>query len=566
MAKKTVGVYLNQYHWHTAARMVRQALDGAGDLQGFISFIESTALEIKQTDLVSSSISKDWMTEWKQMSEKRMPRKSAEDEEWDLAFPPEVNGIWTDLPYSIGEYVDFFENLQTKIDIEPKFIHLLGLYILKVISPDVMAAFTPENKRSVQIPGAVLDLSALLKLFREDPSARSISPFTMVWTRDKLHIYPPGTRLEASQSLYLDPTAHRYFVEVFGTEGLGIIVAQTLYALANRSNRIESIIGFDAELSRILYPNLSYEALIGEDVLSAEDALGVFFYQKYFQKTVPVVSREDWLEVWRLLLSRILYPENLAEVAYENSYSISKIIRDAASSLKNALGSHEPSLALLRGLFELEDEMPTRANLAKILSQLVSTLPQEELMFAGKENHPNPVAFHVARLLQEYAREVMPKAIAGRTELSVLCSLAQFPYTEDPPEMATPREVLEIWSGREVRMLPSGDWLIEGARGKEWVLSKEGVRDWLVELAGAIEGGFSVGDFDVDSFHKLGYFESEKAISLRIGPEFLDFLLNRSPYEEQGDEKISNRLSAPWTEPIKYLIEWNLMTVDRVES
>lgn len=523
MPRKPIGVYLDQAHWYTASRMVKQALDGAGDLLGFISFLEQEALHLKNMSDVSQGVISAWASEWTPIYERQSKFSK--------------NGSWSDFLSKTADYAVFFDNLQTKVGMESKVLHLLGLYILDKSLPKGLASIAVDECKP-HLPKIATNIQKILELIQSDPGGTSLKPIQVVWKKDRIEIYPPGVRLDRSQSLYLDSTAHRFFTESFGGNALNLIVGQIVRGLGNPKNRIKGAHSFDVELSRL-------GAVTGVFDEDCEEILSAYLLSMAREKDVSgQISRETAKTFVNYLINPERFERDLPESIQRELDKLNLTLEKV--SPKGSWNRYSSRRALMI-FFELDHDIPSRANLAKIFSRLASSVSSKDLYGGtwnanekGQEVHPNPVAYHVLRLFQEYARQVLPDSIPGRTDAAVLCSLAQLPYLEDPAEMTSPREVLEIWTGKDVDMLPSGDWRIATGKETGLVFTGELVQTWLVVLAEALG--------DADSLNTLRELIGlEQRSTLRIGPAFLQYLF---------DQSVGEYALTEW--PVfRTLVEWN---------
>lgn len=447
MKRKPVSVYVNEARYFEVARMVEQALDGAGSLSDFVSFVADRALA-DFASAVRVADTKPWkraLERFLRESEAHVPYQVWHDDDRERS---QRKALAAGLSLALVEperYRWLVGQLEPASGLPAPLFDLFMLYALETGVSGGLKAFLAGPFRWSR-PYAFEEPNELLRQLSEAGQAgRWRSNYPVVWRRDRIDIHPPDKRLERPISVLADPEAFRFVTKAFGGYFPAALVELLGQALAEPGNCLRLAIRIDRLLT--FGEVLSKEEL--DEVGSASRAQRDAFLDALMQMSPRDGLTAEQAQAQKEAILQMMElagfpPHDYDSMNYERQVEISR--------------------EWVRRHLKLSSLLPSHQTMGEVVERLPRD-PDRPVAF------PSPPAYHVLRLFEGYARSVLRDASPARTDAFSLCTLAQAPFEDSPYVTGSLRETLELWSGlRAEPVKAEGEVQWEMRKGKRTAL------------------------------------------------------------------------------------------------
>lgn len=466
--KKPTSLYLNELQVNRVARRLEKALDGHGSLSGFFTWLEERAyaalMEGEYKDPQSERAWEDYLGAMGRWHRRR-------EREAEAAYRQAWERLAERLPWHR-------EN--------PAASHVLALFTLKM---DVRALW--DYPRGVKVGAAdpfwsLFTFSPstqdVLTAFRRaaQPPKKEVAPTALLWLSDRLEVLREAPRARPV-SFYFEEAAHAVMLRAFEGTLFDRLLGTLDELLAGWGNYAESLI---PEARFLEHPASFYRRW----PLRVPDTV--------FVKSDELASTPEDVE-WLAALLGVLEGEGQDELPLSDRLAISsphgvtwevlarlaerfgwERVRDAVSDAHYA--HYFDFIMPFRLAFDLNLIDPLHPRAGGVEERTPGTFlaryglnelrPERRLMYqvvkrrlrSFEDRVQDPLEFHVLRLLQAYALEVLPpeEREPERVSHPVLGILGR-------TDLFRTRDTLEAWSGMRVRVEGPDRWRLFKGR-KLW--------------------------------------------------------------------------------------------------
>lgn len=453
MNKSPQGVYVNEADHNTATRLVDNALDGHGNLSGFIDFIEQNLLDAATAvpkEIDSSQEPENLVRRLRVFSQGgfRNDQENTPDNPISSLLA-RYEQVWEEtsqlLPWTQRDSRD----------------HAFAIYFHNR-HPRLWAQ---DDLPGDATPQAFKTIAEALRTLRGETGDRhwvhtiaELSDLgTRIWRGNTLEVLLTEPKSK-STSFYLNPQAHELTLKVFGRDFFGWIERSLLRLLNNPKHWLlkEPELNFLEHGTALLDYQHAY--------WTKDDAQGLQEEIREFAALFDDIEDEDLtIEIWK--------PE------YQfGGFSFTAAAFDSFSSGQYRLGAFQNSLVLAYrlGLTDLQQEVDLDDLRTRLLPAFLETYGLNRI---GPERHlayrilttgdiptlptyvNNPIDYHIMNLFQQYALSVLPPAERDETRVhpAILATLSQ-------PWVFPTQATLATYSNAKATKTPTGEWHITKGR------------------------------------------------------------------------------------------------------
>lgn len=489
MSKSPQGVYVNEAEHNRATRLVDNALDGHGNLSGFIDFIEQSLFRAANAQIDDLS--------WNHGAEpvQTLSRYA------QTAFRDDFNNDYDDPPSARLE--EYEQQWRKTLDHLPwasrdgrdsAFALFIHRHQARIWAQDHVAPGDREPQAFRSVADALRSLKALRKADdSQPPGATSNTPDrllgTPIWQGNNLEVLLTPAKSK-STSFYLNPEAHALTLKIFGREFFSWIERSLLRLLDDPNHWL------------LLEPELRFlehgSALIDYQhaYWDERDANDLKRELKEFVENDPDwdENEEPTLDIWRAKAQ--FYPVfNLRTDGGFSWYAAQE--EGVGAQPQHRLGAFQDSLILAYrlGLTSLLQEIDTETLKAQLLPAFMEAYkldriaPERRLAYHVLKTNEiptlptyvnNAIDYHVMKLFQQYALSVLPQAEQEPTRVhpAVLATLSQ-------PWVFPTRTTLETYANTAVTKAATGQWQITKGKTTHLTLTDEEAY-WTAKTLNAI--------------------------------------------------------------------------------
>lgn len=459
MSKSPQGVYVNEVEHNRITRLVDNALDGHGNLSGFIDFIQQSLLQAANTPLDGIDyLHGDKLTRKLSFQAQAAFRDESNNTRYD---PPsrrleKYEGIWKEildhLPWTPRDGRD----------------NAFALYLHRhQWKQDDLPANNRQRRPFRSVGEALRGLQAAntghYAHLQAALDAETVDVGLPLWQGNNLDVLLTEAKSK-STSFYLNPEAHELTLRIFGREFFSWIERSLLRLLDNPQHwlHLEPELRFLEHGSALIDYQHAY--------WDQRDANDLKQELKEF-----VADDPDWddnekptLDIW--IPEAQFYPSQYLPT--EGGFSWYSAREEDFVQPQNRLGAFQDSLVLAYrlGLTDLLQEVDTKAIKDQLLPAFLSIYdldriaPERRIAYHILQHRGIPTLptyvntandYHVMKLFQQYAHTVLPddEKTDNRVHPAVLATLSQ-------PWIFPTRTTLETYANATIEKTATGMWQI----------------------------------------------------------------------------------------------------------